>query len=102
MLLQITQFISTAIPLVTFAALFASVFIYVRSKGSMDALKEVGNTYKDLAEAYSVQIKELESKIDSLEREIALLKDELAAQRAAMKIAVSEFTEAVRGATNGH
>lgn len=90
-ILQITQYISTAIPLVSFAALFVSVFLFAKTKGNMDALKSAADTYRTLAQSKDAKIDELESKIDSLQAQVTELTKALEVQKQAFSVAIDEF-----------
>lgn len=88
---EITQYIAMAIPVVTFAAFAVSVFLFVKNKGTIDALKEATETYKTLAEAYEKKIDDLQQQLDLCAKEINRLRVALEAEHQAMEMAINEL-----------
>ena len=83
--------VAIAIPLATFAALAASVFIYAKTKGTQDALRNTIQTWKDLAEARKEALEEEEFTSKELREENKKLKRELREQKRGLCIAIDEL-----------
>ena len=94
-LIEVTQVVSTAIPVVAFAALFVSLILYVKMRGTVDTLKEAADTYRVLGEAKEAKIDELEKKIDELQAQVVELTRALDVQKQAFHVAIDEFLSRV-------
>lgn len=94
-LVTLSAYVSMAIPWAAFAALLISLFIYVKNKANVDALKEIGETYKGLAEAYAAESEQLKCKIEELNVRIADLERLLELQKDAMKMAIDEILSGI-------
>lgn len=88
---ELTQYIAMAIPIITFSAFAFSVFLFVKNKGTIDALKEATETYKTLAEAYEKKIDDLQEQLDICAKEINRLRVALEAEHQAMEMAINEL-----------
>jgi len=89
--ITITRIFTGGIPVIVFVALAVSVFLFVKNKGTMDALNSAVETYRSLAEGYKDTVEQLEDKHDRLEAEIRELKQTMAVQKEAMGMAVDEL-----------
>jgi ribosomal protein S3 len=96
--LELIQFVSAAIPVATFLALGLSVYLFVKNKGTKDALQEALQTYKQLSEAYLAKIEQLETDLDHGKIEIEDLKKQLEIERLAFKKAIDELIAALQRA----
>jgi cell division protein FtsB len=90
---EFVKWVSTMIPIATFAALFVTVTLFVKNKGTIDALKETTATYKSLSESKEAEVKQLEKKQVQLKEEIEALTKECETQRGAVKVAVDELID---------
>lgn len=90
------QTLASLVPLVSFLALASAVFIFVKNKANVDALKESVAAWQGLAEAYKEQIDELERKVDCLSAEIEKLRKSVEVERKATKVAVDEILAGIK------
>lgn len=91
---QFTQALTAVIPIASFVAMVVSVLIFVKYKGTIDALNSAVETYRSLAEGYKEQVDQLKAKQDELVIEIQELKSLVSVQKEAMRIAIDEILEA--------
>lgn len=89
-IVKITQYVGMAIPLISFGALVVSIIIFVKYKGTIDALKDAAETYRTLANSYKEQIGDLSSRLESCEGEVKKLEAHVVNQKLAIQIAIDE------------
>lgn len=90
---QIFAFIGAAIPIGSFGALAWAVFLYVKNKGTIEALKEAASTYKTLAEAKTKEVELLEEIAVKREAEMVELKALIEIQKTGLTMAIDELTK---------
>lgn len=86
-------FIGMVIPAASLLAVMLATFLFVKQKGTMDALRDVAATYKSLAEGYKATLDMCEEKMERLEAEVEDLKRTVNSQKDAMGLAIDELIE---------
>lgn len=92
-LTELANWMGMAIPFATFLALVVTVFLFVKNKGTIDALKEATSTYKELAAAYEKKIEALECDVEALKKQVEELRDRNQMLKEATRIAIDEILD---------
>lgn len=97
--MTITQFldvIALVIPIVGFIAAGVAMIIFVKYKGTIDALREAANTYETLAASYKETNEALQQQILDLKKQVDELQKTIEVQKTALQIALDETFASLR------
>ena len=90
------QDLMALIPIAGFAAAIVAAVVYVRYKGTVEALKETVNTYERLADGYKREGVELREEIEELKKKVIGMELELKGQALAFEKLTERFVDSLK------
>ena len=93
---ELWQNIMALIPIAGFVAAIVAAVVYVRYKGTVDALKETIATYERLAAGYRQESETLRCEIQELNKKVSDLELELKGQALAFEKLTERFVDSLK------
>jgi AMMECR1 domain-containing protein len=97
----VLSILAIAAPIITISGLLAGTIIFVRYRGTMDALKQAAETYERLADARADEIDDLKCKIEVLTDKVKELTIALQERDNAIAIIRTEIVAAIKEGNGG-
>ena len=97
----VLSILAVAAPIITISGLLAGTIIFVRYRGTMDALRQAAETYERLANARAEEIDDLRCKIEELSDKVRELTISLRERDAAIALIRREIVDAIREGNGG-
>lgn len=88
---EVLEALTASIPIVLFLSVIVGMVLFVKYKGTIDALRDAANTYEQVAAAYKEQVEQLKDEVDALNAQIAELKRVVDVQREAIDLAAERI-----------
>jgi TolA-binding protein len=93
---ELWQDLIALIPVAGFAAAVVAAVVYVRYKGTIDALKDTVETYEKLAEGRKEESAQLRQEIADLEKKVSSLEQEMRGQAIAFEKLTEKFVDSLK------
>lgn len=88
---EVLSALTASIPVVLFLSIVVAMVLFVKYKGTIDALRDAASTYEQVASAYKEQVEQLKNDIDALNEQIDELKRTVVVQREAIDLAAERI-----------
>ena len=93
---DVLEVIGALIPIAAFAAAIVAAVVYVRYKGTVDALKETVDTYERLAGGYKKEAESLRCEIAELKDKVGAMETEMKTQAMAFEKLTEKFVDSLK------
>lgn len=93
---EVLEVMGALIPVAGFAAAIVASIVYIRYKGTIEALKETVNTYERLAGGYKEEAETLRCEIKELKEKVEGMEKEMTSQAMAFEKLTEKFIDSLK------